>query len=146
MIDSDNPVVRLCAEGMAIDGDPDAAHALFQQAWDVRRDDYDAAIAAHYLARHQSSPEDSLHWNRIATECAEAVPDGRAQLLLASLYLNLADSLRVLARPAEAIAAAERGIAALEFLPLDGYREFVANGLRRLRASLLAGAGREADI
>ena len=136
MIESDSPVVQLCVAGMAIDGDPDAARALFQQAWDSRRDDYDASIAAHYLARHQSSPADSLHWNRVAVERAEAVPDDRAQLLLASLYLNLADSYRTLARPADAIAASERGIAALEFLPPDAYRSFVANGLRRLRARL----------
>lgn len=146
MSDSDSPVVRLCVAGMAIDGDPDAARALFQQAWDSCRDDYDASIAAHYLARHQSSPAKSLHWNRVAVERAEAVPDGRAQLLLASLYLNLADSYRTLARPAEAIAATEQGIAALAFLPLDGYRSFVANGLQRLRARLGAGDLHEADI
>ena len=146
MIDSDNPVVRLCAAGMALDGEPDAARALFQQAWDSRRDDYEASIAAHYLARHQSLPADSLYWNHLAVEHAEAVPDGRAQLLLASLYLNLAESYRTLARPAHALIATERGIAALEFLPLDGYRSFVANGLQRLRARLGAGDPHSADI
>ena len=146
MIDSDNPVVQLCAAGMTVDGDPVAARALFQQAWDSCRDDYDASIAAHYLARHQSSPADALHWNRVAAERAEAVPDGRAQLLLASLYLNLADSYLTLACPAEALDAVERGIAALEFLPLDGYRAFVAHGLQRLRARLGAGTPPEADI
>lgn len=146
MIDSDNPVVQLCAAGMAVDGDPAAARALFQQAWDACRDDYDASIAAHYVARHQSSPAESLHWNRVAVERAEAVPDGRAQALLASLYLNLADSYRTLARPADAIAASERGIAALEFLPPDGYRSFIANGLQRLRARLGVGNHSDADI
>ncbi|HEX6049715.1 MAG TPA: hypothetical protein VFZ21_10630 [Gemmatimonadaceae bacterium] len=128
-----------------MDGDPDAARALFQQAWDSHRDDYEASIAAHYLARHQTSPADSLYWNRVAVERAEAVPDGRAQLFLASLYLNLGDSYRALAETAQAIDAVERGIAALEFLPRDGYRSFVANGLQRLRARLSAGDPHEAD-
>lgn len=146
MIDSDNPVVQLCAAGMAVDGDPAAARTLFQRAWDARRDDYEASIAAHYVARHQSSPVESLYWNRVAVERAEAVPDGRAQVLLASLYLNLADSYQTLARPADALAAYERGIAALEFLPPDGYRSFIANGLQRLRARLGVSDHSDTDI
>lgn len=146
MTDTDNPVVQLCAAGMALDDDPAAARALFQQAWDSRRDDYDASIAAHYLARHQPSPADALHWNRVAVERAEAVPDGRAQMLLASLYLNLADSYRTLARTEDAIKASERGIAALEFLPHDGYRSFISNGLQRLRARLGVGDCPDSDV
>jgi hypothetical protein len=45
MIDRDSIVARLCAAGMAIDGDAIAAGALFRQAWDARRDDYEASIA-----------------------------------------------------------------------------------------------------
>ncbi len=146
MIDGDSAVARLCAAGMAVDGDPVAAHALFLQAWDARRAAYDASIAAHYLARHQPSASDSLRWNRIAAEQAETVPDGRANPLLASLYLNLADSYLALGCPNEAAAAADRGIAALSFLPLDGYRAFVANGLQRLRARLASSDPPQADI
>ncbi|HEY4307419.1 MAG TPA: hypothetical protein VGM82_23300 [Gemmatimonadaceae bacterium] len=124
---------------MAVDGDPAAAHALFQQAWEACQDDYEASIAAHYLARHQASPDDSLYWNRVALERAEAVPDGRAHPFLPSLYLNLAESYRELARSAEALAAVDRGIAAIELLPHDGYRAFIAYGLHRLRARLVDG-------
>jgi hypothetical protein len=136
MIDGDNSVVRLCAEGMAIDGDPAAAAALFRQAWDARRDDYEASIAAHFLSRHQPTPFEVLHWNRIAVQHAEAVVDDRAKPLFASLYLNLGDSALALGFTAEATVAADRGVAALQWLPPDGYRQFVSLGLQRLLARI----------
>jgi hypothetical protein len=134
MIDADSHVARLCAAGMAVDGDPAAAHALFLQAWAAREDDYEASIAAHFLARHQPSAAETLHWNQLAASHAEAVPGTRAHPLLASLYLNLADSYLTLGDLTEAAAAAARGIAALELLPTGGYREFVARGLERMQA------------
>ena len=121
---------------MNVDGDPAAAHALFMQAWESRRDNYEASIAAHFVARHQPSPEQSLHWNQLAVDHAEAVEDDRAQLLFASLYLNLGESLRVLGRYPDALAAASRGLACLQFLPAGGYRDFVEGGLRRLEKRL----------
>ena len=131
-IDGDSEVARLCAAGMNVDGDPAAAHALFMQAWESRRDNYEASIAAHFVARHQPSPQQSLLWNQLAVDHAEAVQDARAQSLFASLYLNLGESLRVLGQFPEAQAAAARGLSCLEFLPADGYRDFVEGGLRRL--------------
>jgi hypothetical protein len=135
-LDGDSDVARLCAAGMAVDGDAVAARALFQQAWDARRDHYEASIAAHFMARHQSSPTDTLHWNRVAAENAEAVADGRANVLLASLYLNLGDSHLACGHVAEAAEVATRGVAAVEHLPPGGYREFVAGGLQRLQARI----------
>ena len=145
MIDGDSVVARLCAAGMAVDGDAVAAGALFQQAWDARRDDYEASIAAHFMARHQPSPNETLYWNRLAAEHAEAVPDARAKPLLASLYLNLADSYLALGHSASATIAAERGVAALQFLPANGYRDFVAGGLQRVRARIAQAAAPPAD-
>ena len=140
MIDGDSDVARLCAAGMAVDGDAAAAGALFRQAWDARRDDYEASIAAHFLARHQPSPSDTLHWNRVAAEHAEAVSDERAKPLLASLYLNLADSYLAVGDSANATVTAEQGVAALELLPADGYRDFVSYGLQRVRARIAQAA------
>ncbi len=124
---------------MEAEGDPAAAHALFVQAWEARRDAYDACIAAHYLARHQPSLAMELHWNRVAVEEAGRVEDGRAEPLLASLYLNLADSHRRAGDPERSSAAAELADAALAHLEPGGYRDFLAMALRRLRARLHAG-------
>jgi hypothetical protein len=146
MIDGDSVVARLCAAGMAIDGDAVAAGALFRQAWDARRDDYEASIAAHFLARHQPSLDDALYWNRVAAEHAEAVTGERAKPLLASLYLNLADSYLALGHSAKAAIVAEQGVAALQLLPDDGYRDFIARGLQRLRARIAQAAAPVADV
>lgn len=135
-IDGSSEVARLCAAGMNLDGDPAAAHALFTQAWESRRDDYEASIAAHFVARHQPSPEQTLHWNQLAVDHALAVADDRAESLLASLYLNLGESLRVLGQYPDAMAAATRGLSCLELLPAGGYRDFVAGGLERLEKRL----------
>ena len=139
IFDPDNPVVELCAAGMLVDGEPAKALALFEQAWAARRDDFDAAIAAHFVARHQPTPRATLEWNERALEHADAVPDGRAVPLLPSLCLNLGESYRNAARYDEAELVAQRGLRALEQLPVDdGYTQFVRTGLERLlqRSSL----------
>jgi hypothetical protein len=59
MIDPANRVVALCAEGMAIEGSPADAMRLFEQAWALRTDDFEAAVAAHFVARHQPTPADT---------------------------------------------------------------------------------------
>ena len=134
MIDPTNPVVALCAEGMAREGTPAEARRLFEQAWAIRRDDYDAAVAAHFIARHQLTPADVLHWNALAVRHAEAVPNGRAAELMASLYLNLGDAHANVGDMAGGAEAVRRAADHLAALPPGGYREFVAMGIRRLAA------------
>ena len=53
MMDPNNPVVQLCAQGMRAEseGRNTDARALFQQAWETATDDYGACVAAHYIAR-----------------------------------------------------------------------------------------------
>jgi hypothetical protein len=138
MIDGDSVTAQLCAAGMAVDGDPAAAHAFFAQAWEARRDAYEACIAAHFLARHQPSTELTLHWNRIAVEHAQTVSTPRAQPLLASLLLNLGDSYLNAGNLDEAAAAAAQGVDALAYLPPGGYRDFVTIGLERLGSRIAA--------
>jgi len=135
-IDPANPVVALCAEGMAREGSPADALRLFEQAWAIRRDDYDAAIAAHFVARHQPTPATTLHWNALAVRHAGAVSDGRAATLLPSLYLNLGDAQANVGDVGASAESVRRAAAHLAALPPDGYREFVAAGIRRLAARL----------
>ena len=142
-IDPTNPVVALCAEGMSHEGTPADALRLFERAWAIRRDDYDAAIAAHYVARHQPTPDATLRWNALAVRHAEAVDDDRAAGLLASLYLNLGSSQADVGDAAGGAESVRRAAAHLAALPLEGYREFVALGIRRLAARL--GVASDAD-
>lgn len=136
-MDTDNAVVALCAAGMAAEGTPHEARLLFEQAWAARRDDFDASVAAHFLARHQPTAADTLHWNAVAVRHAESVTDGRAQMLMASLYLNVGDSYLANGRMEDARDAADRAAAALASLPADGYRSFVERGIRSLKTRLL---------
>lgn len=131
-----NPVVALCAAGMECEGTPDEARALFERAWDARCDDYDASIAAHFLARLQPTPADTLRWNEVALRHAQAVPDGRAVDLMASLLLNVGDSYFAVGQYTAAATAAERAAECVVGLPADGYRELVERGIRRLQQRL----------
>jgi len=135
-IDPTNPVVALCAQGMAVEGDRDTAKALFEQAWAARTDDYDASIAAHFLARHQTTTEARLHWNAIAVTHAEAVTDGRADEFMASLYLNLADALLASGALTSAQEELGKALARVGDLPIGGYRSFVEFGIAGLQERL----------
>jgi hypothetical protein len=93
-MDPSNPVVRLCAQGMEEEskGNVGEAKALFEQAWSRSRSDWERCIAAHYVARHQPTPQLALHWNQEAMDCGVRVCDGSADEFFASFYLNLAKS------------------------------------------------------
>jgi hypothetical protein len=62
---------------------------LYGQAWEVRTDDYDAGVVAHYLARIQRTTQDALYWNTEALRHAERVNDGRVAEFYPSSYLNI---------------------------------------------------------
>lgn len=136
LIDATNPVVALCAEAMAIEGTGEEAKRLVERAWDLRRDDYDAALVAHFLARHQPTAADTLHWNALAIRHAEAVEDDRAKQFMASLYLNLADSQANVGDLTSAAATAERATNHLTAVPPGGYHDLIAFGIRRLTERL----------
>ena len=78
-MDPNNPIVKLCVAGMRAEGENrfEEARLLFTQAWENSTDDFEACIAAHFLARHQENPQDTLRWNQEALARAEAVGDDR---------------------------------------------------------------------
>lgn len=135
-VDPELSVVRLCVAGMQAEaeGRAGAARALFQQAWDSAADDYEACIAAHYLARHQNSPEETLRWNQECLDRADRVGDERVAGFYASLHLNMGHACRQLSRPALAhthfVRAAERVEQAPEGQYGDWNRFAIAAGLR----------------
>jgi hypothetical protein len=103
-MDLNNPVVKLCIEGTRaeFEGRQDDAYALYLQAWEAAKDDYDACIAAHYIARFQKTPEDIFHWNEEALIRANAIKDGSVKDFYPSLYLNMGRSYELLGNHTEA--------------------------------------------
>lgn len=100
----DNPVIKMCIAGTRaeFDGRTDDARILYWQAWEASTNDYEACIAAHYVARFQESPEVTLRWNQVALKRADAVTDESVREFYPSLYLNLGHSYELLGNQAEA--------------------------------------------
>ncbi len=94
-MDPENPVVRLCVAVTQAEfaGRLDEARRLAWLAWQAATDDYEACIAAHYVARYQESKEGALHWNQKALACALEVKDSRVESFYPSLYLNMGRAL-----------------------------------------------------
>ena len=132
----DNPVVVLCSQGMQAEAEGRGAdaRALFLQAWETASDDYEACVAAHYLARHQPTARDTLHWNRECLERADRVGDDRVKGFYASLHLNMAKAHQDLGTPDLAREHFELAAARLRDLPADQYADWIrlaaAEGLR----------------
>jgi len=97
-VESENPVVALCVLGTQAEyaGRLEEARDLYRQAWDAARNDYDACVAAHYMARLQDNPAQALNWNEIALARAEALGDERMSSFYPSLYVNLGRSHELL--------------------------------------------------
>ena len=139
-MDPTNPVVKLCAEGMAAEmaGKLEEAQALFALAWAGARDDYEACVAAHFVARHQADPRECLRWNEVALARAEAARGERVRGFYPSLYLNLGFAHENLDDLAAARRFYDLAAARLADLEAGAYGETVrggiAAGLARLEA------------
>jgi hypothetical protein len=117
------------------EGRHEEALRLFMLAWDQSKNAFERSIAAHYVARHQTTPEQVLHWNQESLTNADAVGDDRVHGFYPSLYLNMGKSHEDLgnlkdARRFYALAADRMGC-----LPESPYgdlvRRGVANGMQR---------------
>ncbi|MBX9599544.1 MAG: hypothetical protein K2X35_01020 [Bryobacteraceae bacterium] len=130
-MDPENPVVRLCAEGIRAEqeGRPGDAACLYQQAWKESRDDWERCIAAHYLARHQPDPAQTLFWNQESLRLADSAGGDRVRDFYPSLYLNLGHSLEVLGRAAEACRYYRMAASRMDALPPGRYSDVVRHGV-----------------
>ncbi len=141
-MDPNNPIVRLCVEGMRAESEQRMADAsaLFWQAWEASSDDFEACVAAHYVARHQETPEDALQWNLVAVTRADSVGDERVAGFYPSLYLNVGFSYESLGNLAEAsrfYALAAEKVGELPEGPYsDLVRDGIANGHRRIQEQI----------
>ncbi len=134
-MDINNPVMKLCADGMqaALEGRTDDARDLFTRAWELSTDDYDASLAAHFLARHQSTPEDRLKWDRESLNRANAAVDDRLRGFYPSLYLHLGHSFEILDDWAEAKRYYELAAEKSVDIPEGRYGDVLHNGIARAR-------------
>jgi hypothetical protein len=138
-VDPENPVVKLCAQGMMCEAKADLAGArlLFEEAWAAAGDDYERCVAAHYLARHQDGPEQTLRWNEECLKHADLVGDERVAGFYPSLYLNIGHSWEVLGdrqRAGESYRLAEERLCAVPPGPYaDMVKDGITRGLERVR-------------
>ncbi|KAA6220741.1 hypothetical protein CP973_00925 [Streptomyces albofaciens JCM 4342] len=124
-------------------GEEDEARRLFLQAWDEATDDYEACIAAHYVARHQTTPQDTLRWNRECLDRADRVGDERVRGFYASLYANMGRAHRELGEMTAAHAYFVRAAERVRDIPEGEYgvwnRFAIAEGLRETAAPSVVG-------
>lgn len=130
--DTENPIVRLCAEGMSAEGEGASERAadLFMQAWNESSTDFEKSIAAHYVARHQENLTSQLHWNETALQHALKSNDAGRNGMLPSLYLNVGKDHEDLNNVAAARKHYESAEQYVRDLPADGYGELIARGIR----------------
>lgn len=108
--------VQLCVAGTAAEREHrlDDARRLYREAWEAATDDYQSAVAAHYIAHLEPDPSEALRWNIEALRRAELVGDGRADEFFGSLYVNLGRSYELVGDEGRArryyALAAERGV------------------------------------
>lgn len=132
-LDPDDPVVALCAQGMQAEAEERAADAaaLFQQAWDASTTDEQAAVAAHYVARHQPTPEACLAWNERALIHAQLADPVRVAGFFPSLHLNLGHSHEQLGDQERAREHYEAAEAHADVLGDDPYGQMLRDGIVR---------------
>jgi len=87
-----NNVVKLCLQGMEMEekSKPDEAGKLFLKAWNEATNDFERFLAAHYVARHQKTVSDKLHWLATTLQFALVVDDDSVKSCFPALYSNIA--------------------------------------------------------
>jgi tetratricopeptide (TPR) repeat protein len=140
--DPDNRVIQLCAEGMnlEVNGKPGDALNMYISAWSMAATDEEKFIAAHYVARQQSSTQDKLDWDKTALTYAFKAITYKPHL--PSLYLNLAKCYEDLHDYDNALENYKLALSFTSFLSNDGYGSMIKaginNGLERMNAVIKA--------
>lgn len=133
VFDTNNNIVKLCAEGMMLEGEgkPQEAHKLFQQAWQESINNYEKCIAAHYLARHQHSVADKLKWDKTALDMALQVTETDMKETLPSLYLNIGKCYEDLNDTMNALENYKTAKSFTLYLPDDEYSKMIKSGIEK---------------
>ena len=138
-MDPNNPVIRFCVQGMECEarGMFEDASQLFLNAWNQSTSDFERCIAAHYVARHQKDPLNTLTWNEVSLDYAKAIGDDGVLEFYPSLYLNLGRACEDLGKCDDARRFYEMSASVMDTLPDGRYsrvvREAVETALQRVR-------------
>ncbi|MVN20752.1 rRNA adenine methyltransferase [Mucilaginibacter arboris] len=131
--DPNNLVVKLCTEGMTLEGEGKTQEALqlFKQAWDEASNNFEKFTAAHYVARLQETLADKLGWDQIALDLALQIQDESIKASLPSLYLNVGKGYECLHDHIKAKEHYQLAHNWAEFLPDDDYGNMINGGIKR---------------
>jgi len=139
--DTNNRIVKLCAEGMELEGEGrnEESLLLFRKAWEEAATDFERFVSAHYVARHQESVVDKLKWDETALQSALRINDVTVEGALPSLYLNVGKCYEDLHDLHKARLNYNLGLSYADSLLDDGYGNMIKggimNGLERVKNS-----------
>lgn len=130
--DPNNKIVKLCAQGMDMEGKgkPEEASKLFLQAWDEATIDFEKFTVAHYLARHQKSVSDKLKWDETALQLALKINDDTVKGTYPSLYLNIGKCYEDLNDFDTARKNYQLALSYTNQLPDNGYGDMIKGGIK----------------
>jgi tetratricopeptide (TPR) repeat protein len=130
-IDPGNKVVQLCTEGMSaeFEGKLEESESLFSQAWELAENDFEAFMAAHYMARRQKSAEDKLKWNLESYHLAKKIEGDGMTKYMPSLCLNVGKSYEDLGNFGEAGKYYQSGADYADSLTDNSYGSMIKSGL-----------------
>lgn len=137
--DPENPINKLCAKGMMLEGEgkPEQALLLFEQAWNEAKNNTEKFTAAHYVARRQETVAGKLTWDETALNLALAINTDEVKAIYPSLYLNVAKCYEDLQDLAKAYDSYKLALNFATFLPADGYGDMIKaginNGINRVK-------------
>ena len=132
-IDPNNNVVKLCTQGMAMEGQgkPEEASKLFIKAWNEGANDFEKFTAAHYVARHQKSVADKLKWDETALQLALKIDDNAVKEAFPSLYLNIGKCYEDLNDFDKAKTNYQLALSFTHVLPDNGYANMIKGGITK---------------
>jgi rifampin ADP-ribosylating transferase len=137
--DPENPINKLCAKGMMLEGEgkPEQALLLFEQAWNEATNNTEKFTAAHYVARRQETIAGKLIWDETALNLALAINTNEIKAIYPSLYLNVAKCYEDLQEFTQAHNNYLLALNFAVFLPADGYGDMIKaginNGINRVK-------------
>lgn len=126
----ENPVVKLCAKGIEIEGtgDIDVAKEYYQSAWLMATTNEERFIVAHYMARNQPLDE-QLRWNQVSLDYALEIDTPEMRATYPSLYLNLGKSYEEVGDMYMALENYQLADDNIPYLANDEYGKMIKSGI-----------------